>query len=101
MQSLGTNWGRDMLGPNIWVEAAIDRANQFEKVVFSDVRFPNEVTAIKQAGGTIIRIVRPEQTVDLHPSEALIAGLPFDIQIDNNDTIDTFMANVCEIVDKL
>ena len=59
MQSLGTNWGRELIGDNIWVDTAIERCRRFVNAVITDCRFPNEAAAIKLAGGKLIRITRP------------------------------------------
>jgi hypothetical protein len=49
-QTLGTEWGRNTISPDIWVNimmAAAKRAiEEGNNVVFDDVRFPNEVEAI-------------------------------------------------------
>jgi hypothetical protein len=87
MQSLGTEWGRNLIGDNLWVDATISASRRYERVVISDCRFPNEAAAIKAAGGRIVRINRDGLTVDSHPSEQLIETLPFDFQIDNNSTV--------------
>jgi rhodanese-related sulfurtransferase len=94
MQTLGTEWGRELIGTNIWVNAAIARAKQFDKVVVSDVRFPNEAVAIKAAGGTIIRISRPGQVADSHPSESLIQSIQHDLLIANIGTIQDLHTSV-------
>lgn len=99
MQSLGTEWGRDLIGPNFWVNAAmINAARSAQPVAISDCRFPNEATAIKSAGGIIIRIQREDLTVDSHPSEQLISLIPEDYTILNNGTLDDLHKKVLELV---
>ena len=62
-QTLGTEWGRELVDRDLWVKLAMARAErllgQGARVVFDDVRFPNEVDAIRRWGGTVIRIVNP------------------------------------------
>jgi hypothetical protein len=74
LQTLGTEWGRKLIGDNIWVEAAIRRANalrdQGVPVVFDDVRFDNEANAIRGAGGVIVKLERPGLVKMDHVSEA-------------------------------
>lgn len=54
-----------------------------------DVRFPNEVKAIHELGGCVIRIVRPSVTNhDNHISETSIESLNIDQIIVNDGTID-------------
>lgn len=63
LQKLGTEFGREMIGDDIWVRAAMNRAAQAhtfnDLVVFDDVRFDNEAEAIRKAGGIIIEVSRP------------------------------------------
>ncbi len=91
MQTLGTEWGRNLIGENLWVDAAIARAKQFEKVVLTDVRFPNEVAALQGIGATIIKIERPDNDcsdeADAHVSEAEVDKLPYDFKIVNDSTV--------------
>lgn len=86
MQKLGTEWGREMMADGLWVDAAINRAHGFDKVAISDVRFPNEVEAIHDAGGMVFRINRPDRPVgegEDHPSETQIDTLNVDMEITN------------------
>ncbi len=57
LQEVGTEVFRGYY-KDIWVTSAMDRAKQYEDVVFTDVRFANEMEAIKQAGGYNILIHR-------------------------------------------
>lgn len=50
---------RKVLGEDVWVEAAFSGVKKGEDVVIPDVRYPNEVEAIKKRGGMLIRIDRP------------------------------------------
>ena len=40
LQVIGTDFGRKMLGENIWVKMLMDKLNYEDRVVISDVRFP-------------------------------------------------------------
>jgi hypothetical protein len=75
MQTLGTEWGRDLFGQDFWVGIAMHKVravlDQGGRAVIDDCRFPNEVAAIKAAGGVVVRIVRPGVgPVNAHASEA-------------------------------
>lgn len=70
MQWLGTEWGRNLIGPEFWIaawQAAVERAGGFYEagkgwdrlIVADDVRFANEAKAIRDRGGIVIRIDRP------------------------------------------
>lgn len=70
MQWLGTEWGRNLLGPEFWISAwraAVEKTPDFRcpyvgysrLIVADDVRFANEAKAIRERGGIVIRIERP------------------------------------------
>jgi hypothetical protein len=99
MQTLGTEWGRGMLGDDIWVKAALNRAaNSSVGTVITDVRFPNEAEAIREAGGVVVRVFRsetePDPAVCLHPSEAGVASIVADYALANDLSRDDFQAEV-------
>jgi hypothetical protein len=88
-QTLGTEWGRVLIGDDIWVDTAFARASLFEQAKITDVRFPNENKAVQDEGGTTVKIVDPnfvKPTEGEHVSEALIDDLPTDIVIFNDKT---------------
>lgn len=68
MQLLGTEFGRQMIGEDVWVNAWARAADDMDEdfaaggralIVADDVRFANEAAAIRARGGRIIRIERP------------------------------------------
>lgn len=57
MQTLGTEWGRDLIGSDLWVRAWRNaQASIKGGVVVDDCRFPNEVEAIQAERGLIVRL---------------------------------------------
>ena len=60
-QTLGTDWGRDMICRNIWINILLDRwaAAGRPFSVIPDVRFDNEAAAIVDTGGRVLSIDRP------------------------------------------
>ena len=95
MQTLGTEWGRDLIHKDIWVNIAINKALGFEEVaIFDDVRFPNEIEAIHRNGGVVAWVDRDSiyKGEDEHPSEVSVSPADCDIFLDN--TVDTNI--VCE-----
>lgn len=76
MQTLGTEWGRNLIGDDFWVNTALREAEGINAVV-TDVRFPNEMDAIQSAGGICFGIcanwITPVEGE--HESEALIDDL--------------------------
>jgi len=59
LQVLGTECGRELISQNIWVDATFNRMDPDGKYVISDMRFPNEASAVLAHGGSVLRIVRP------------------------------------------
>lgn len=89
MQTLGTEWGRRLIGENLWVDLLIRRAAKLraigQPVVCDDMRFPNEAEAIRAAGGVLIRIERPGAAApNGHASEGALEGFRFDLRLRND-----------------
>lgn len=87
MQTLGTEWGREMIGDSFWVQLWQDKALTIlaggGKVVVDDCRFANEAAGVLNIGGAIWRIVRPGQIAGAHASESGIDDLPSSTTICN------------------
>lgn len=96
MQRMGTEVGREMFGENFWVDLAIDRIPDGSKVVFADVRFPNEAQAIKQLGGQVWRVTRDGiEPANGHISEhALDDYSEFDQVVLNNGSLEDLEISV-------
>jgi len=94
MQTLGTEWARQMIHPDLWTRAwsagaAAALARGAPGVVVEDCRFANEVEAVRAAGGRVVRIFRPVGALNLdpHPSEG------------QELSVDATIANVGPLVD--
>lgn len=117
LQQWGTNVLRTGFHDDIWIASLENKLrNTTDDVVITDCRFPNEIQAIKAAGGTVIRIKRgaePEwydaaiaynrgpngnsqwsvskhklDKLGAHASEYAWIGTNFDQVLDNNGTLD-------------
>jgi len=60
LQLIGTDVFRNHFHKDIWMLSVMARYKGDENVVISDARFPNEVEAIREMGGRIIRVDRGE-----------------------------------------
>lgn len=73
MQWLGTEWGRDMIGPHFWIglwEArALDVLDQGGRVVVDDCRFENEADAVRKLGGFVMGLTDRGGLSGRHASE--------------------------------
>lgn len=93
---LGTEGGREIHGHNVWVNLAMKHMDELQgNVVLSDVRFPNEVAAIHEHGGFVIRVNRPgTEPAQGHISDTGIDALDIDSEINNDGTLEEFKENV-------
>jgi hypothetical protein len=128
LQYWGTEVARRAFHDDIWIAALENKLRKTrDDIVISDCRFPNEIQAIKNAGGLVIRVVRgpePEwyalaeivnrgptrntewslsksrlETHNVHASETAWIGTEFDAVIDNNaDGLDNLYAQVKNLV---
>jgi hypothetical protein len=91
MQTLGTEWGRNLIHPDIWVNVAIEnwRKRDIGNYVFDDVRFENEAHAIREAGGEIWRVRRPGYAEgSTHASEQIQEKIVADWGVNNVGDLD-------------
>ncbi len=73
-QLLGTEFGRDLIRDDIWVDIAIEKARSLmaagHSVIIDDMRFPNEFHAVEAAHGDCYRVTRPGvEVTHAHASE--------------------------------
>ena len=123
LQLLGTEAGRQIIHPNIWVNAlfsnykplnTISKINTitgkfigtdidaYPKWIITDMRFPNEVEAVATRNGLLIRIESKRCNYDdKHPSETALDNFQgFDEIIYNDGTIEELIKKMREILIK-
>lgn len=130
LQLLGTECGRQIIHPNIWVNSTMVDYKLYRNTsiklikyptteneawlemyptnhiypnwIISDVRFPNEVKAIKKKNGILIRVERESiNTEDQHESETALDNYnDWDYIIQNNGTIEELTFKINEILIK-
>lgn len=100
MQTLGTEWGRNLINPDLWLVMAHQRLlRNGPGMVISDVRFENEAAWIRKHGGRIIHVIRPEaKAVEVHASEDGIEMLDTDAQLFNSGTLEELQLTVRELL---
>jgi len=108
LQLMGTEAGRDVFHPDIWVISLLNRSKD-KDVVVTDVRFKNEINYIEDNGGIIVRVKRGKEPdwfklaseanegfysalkgmedLGIHKSEWDWIGHKFEYVIENNGTI--------------
>lgn len=122
------HWGTDVCRINfhddIWIASLENKLrHSADNVVISDCRFPNEIAAIRRAGGIVIRVRRggePEwydlaaranrgdleasaalANIGIHVSETAWIGTVFDCVIENNSTLDNLYQRINDLVQDL
>lgn len=101
LQRMGTEVGREMFGDNFWVQYSFDKIEQ-PKIVFADVRFPNEAREILQYGGQVWRVNRNgHNPVNDHPSEHAMDNFMFKHVIINAGTLDDLADEVFMLAKQL
>lgn len=111
LQVLGTEVGREMIGPNVWVDMARRDIEQHMRngrsVVITAVRFPNEIEMIRALGGTTVWIERAveargaSEAVSGHASERSVSADDFEYVIENDGTIAELWAQGDELLEVL
>lgn len=108
LQVMGTEVGRKMIDPNIWVKMLTKKMRALKKdgvpgIVVTGVRYPNESKAIRTLEGDLWWVERPGHTADTeagsHDSENSLTSDDFDIVIENDRTINDLRAKVDDLVD--
>ena len=131
MQYVGTNLLRNQLHPEIWVNALMSEYKLYKETkpfvnltlkdeeypnwLITDMRFPNEMEAVKKRGGITIRVNRPCEICGgsgyhkmscpvsksgEHLSETSLDKAEFDYIIDNNSDIQSLIEKVKIILEK-
>lgn len=100
LRTLGTEWGRQCIHPELWLKCWEQTASRYLKsgipVVCDDVRFPNEAALIRKLGGQMWHICRPgtERNTE-HASEGSLDDYPFfDAHLVNNGTLTDLYSEV-------
>ena len=105
MQSMGTEWARNTVHPDVWVKLAEQNLDYMTQAlgavlgfVISDVRFENEADLIRRRGGTVVHIFRPDaQAVNPHISEAGVAAQKDDLTLTNYGTVEELLRSLDEV----
>jgi len=98
MQTLGTEWGRNLVHPDIWLTAATN--DILQPTVFGDVRFPNEADWVRKHGA-LLHVARGGLVTHQHESEAGIKPAGGDYFIDNSSGLDDLEQQVAQFLASL
>jgi len=102
MQTIGTEWGRDIMGKDFWVGIAESRVRERLEwgldVVIDDIRFQNEADMVRRMGGTVVGLKGRGGIMSDHASES---GIDADFYITNDKPMDQFLADVRYILHRV
>lgn len=88
LQIMGTDIFREMFENDIWANSPFRRNwSDYDVVVITDCRFPNEKSVTEARGGTVIRIERNTGLTDTHASETSLDNAAFDHRYVNNESL--------------
>lgn len=99
LRTLGTEWGRECVGPDVWTAHWLERVRSRSFVVVDDVRFPNEAELVRTLGGQMWRVTRPgvERATE-HASEGGLDNWPhFTHDIINAGTLQDLLSGLPSI----
>lgn len=91
---------REHVSPNVWIDAlnlhgALDF---YDRIVVTDVRFPNEAAKIKELGGILIEVRRPGLPDDLDETETAGAAIKWDHTIVNAGSLEDLEVMVATLL---
>lgn len=124
LQMMGTEAGRDVFHPDLWVLSLERKLELYPNVVIADVRFPNEIEFIQSKGGFVVRVKRGDDPewydlakaandpqflhapeahdemlkTGIHYSEWAWIGSIMDYQLDNVGTLSMLEADIVHML---
>ena len=105
LQWLGTEWGREIVDKDIWVniwkQAVKEYKDQDVLVVVDDVRFLNECLATQEMGGMVILIQNRrhlKEGLKDHISESGVPLKNLDVVVQNEGTLEEFENELVKLV---
>ena len=100
MQLLGTDCGRKIIHPNVWINSTLASYKLENNWIIPDVRFINEAEAIQKKRGLVIRIERIglERDENAHESEKELDNWDgFFATVENDNTFEGFLGNIKDL----
>lgn len=86
MQRLGTEWGRELMDPEIWVRLWANRVavSDAPRIVAEDCRFQNEADAVRALGGIVVGISRADTQAKVAGGHVSESGVVPDLFVTND-----------------
>jgi hypothetical protein len=99
MQTLGTEWGRQLINPDLWLILASGQlASRGPGMIVTDMRFENEASWVRRNKGVVLHLERnAAPTVNSHSSETPINRQPEDIVVYNDLDLESLQLAVSKL----
>lgn len=102
MQSIGTDWGRNLINKNIWLITSLQKLESSVNYICEDCRKLNEAEKLKELGFKLIKINNNKVPIDRsHSSEGELDNYKFDYEIDNSGTLEAYYENIEKILKEI
>ena len=99
LQLLGTEWGREQIGQDIWVEAMRKRLGHGGYWVIDDLRFTNEYRMLRELGASVVLLTRPGCICDnAHASETEWQYFMPSVVVDNYGDLADFKTKILNLL---
>jgi len=99
MQTLGTEWGRHAIHPDLWVRAWQFQIQPLQFVTVDDLRFENEYKMVRSLNGVIIKIHRDvKDRKTEHESETFECPVIDNVINNLGQTVTEFRREVVRVV---
>lgn len=99
MQTLGTEWGRQQVHPDLWILLA--QATLLRRgpgMIITDLRFENEASWVRSKGGCVIHVERKlAPGVNEHSSEKGLQRAPEDFVVHNDLDLESLQHTVSKL----
>ncbi len=100
-RTLGTEWGRNLIHPDIWLRVAEQKIIHSEAAVcIDDLRFPNELEMLRRRDFALVKIVRDvsREDADSHKSDVSLRDFDdWDYVVENNGTLEELCSKVRDV----
>jgi hypothetical protein len=102
MRTLGTEWGRQLVHPDLWVRLTVGRIARIASATGCTVfticgtRFANELAAVRENGGEVWWIDRPGTETGPHASDRMIVREQCDRVVVNDGTVEQLRGRVLQ-----
>jgi hypothetical protein len=102
MQTLGSNWGRELVNPDVWITLATGvLIKRGAGMVISDLRFENEAKWVRDRGGIVVHVSTDKPFDNGHYAEKGIKFKKGDYKFDGSQPVNTVYDRIVVLCQKI